>query len=74
MKRAIRFTQQKIKKDTASGKGLTDRGVSPFEEVKLDFEKSLIHLQNLSTPELQSETGGVEKVCIVMTPCCYNNH
>ena len=51
-----------IKKDSSSGKGLTD-GVSSYEEVKHDLERVLAHLQNLSSPELQNETGGVDKVC-----------
>lgn len=62
MKRGIKFTQQMIKKDTSSGKGLVD-GVSHFEEVKNEFEWILIHLQNLSCPELQTETGRIDKVC-----------
>lgn len=63
MKRGIEFTQLMIEKDTASGKGLKDV-VSQFEEVKHEFELILIHLQNLSCPELQSETGGIDKVCV----------
>ena len=61
MKRAIKFTQQMIKRDAASGKGLRD-GVSPFEEIKHVFERIGVHLQNLSSPELQSETSGIDKV------------
>ena len=61
IKRAIKFTQQMIKKDLASGKGVRD-GVSPFEDIKHEFEKISIHLQNLSSPELQSEAGGIDKV------------
>lgn len=61
MKRAIKFTQHVIKKDTASGKGPR----VGFEELKHEFERSLIHLQNLSCPELQRETGGISKVCVV---------
>lgn len=61
MKRAIKFTQQMIKKDSASGKGLRD-GVSPFEDIKHEFERISVHLQNLSTPEFQSETAGMDKV------------
>ena len=61
MKRAIKFTQQMIKKDSVSEKGLRD-GVSPFEDIKHEFERISVHLQNLSSPELQSETGGIDKV------------
>jgi hypothetical protein len=61
MKRAIKFTQQMIKKDSASGKGMRD-GVSPFEDLKHEFERVSIHLQNLCSPELQSEAGGIDKV------------
>ena len=62
MKRAIKFTQQMIKKkDSASGKAMRD-GVSPFEELKHEFERISVHLQNLSSPELQSEASGIDKV------------
>lgn len=61
MKRAIKFTQQMIKKDLTSGKRLRD-GESPFEDIKHEFERVLVHLQNLSSPELQSVTGGIAEV------------
>ena len=60
-KRGIKFTQQMIKKDMSSEKGLAD-GVSSYEEVKQELEKVLVHLQNLSSPELQRETGCVDEV------------
>ena len=54
-----------IKKDTSSEKGLAD-GVSSYEEVKQELEKVLVHLQNLSSPALQSETGGIDEVSYLM--------
>ena len=63
MKRAIKFTQQMIKKDSTSEKRLSKDGASPYEDIKHEFERILVHLQNLSSPELQSETGGIDKVC-----------
>lgn len=65
MKRIIKFTQQMIKKDLTSGKRLRD-GVSAFEDIKHEFERILVHLQNLSSPELQSVTGEVDEV----SGCC----
>lgn len=61
MKRAIKFTQQMIKKDSASGKATRD-GVTPFEDLKHEFERISVHLQNLSSPELWSETSGIDEV------------
>ena len=54
-KRAIKFTQQIMRKDTAPS--------GPFEDLKHELEKLLIHLQNLSIPELESGTSGVSQVC-----------
>lgn len=50
-----------MKKDVTSGKVPGD-GVSPYEDIKHGFENILVHLQNLSSPQLLSKTNGPEKV------------
>ena len=54
-----------VKKDTSPDKGLAD-GVSSYDEVKQELEKVLVHLQNLSSPALQSETSCVDEVSYLM--------
>ena len=61
MKRAIKFTERMIKKTSASGKRLSDEA-SPFQDVKDGLETILVHLQNLSSPELLSEPSGISEV------------